>query len=211
MKAEKIIAIILAMWGLVLCPSLAEATLITIEIEGVVDYVGDPDGYLEGKIKPGDTITGFYTYESTIPDSNPSVIGGRYEHHTPPHGIFLRVGGFDFQTDLTSVDFLVEIVNGYPPDDDYFVLSRYNIPLSNGTLVDSISWWLYDLTGSALSSDALPTTTPVLSDWQTNVLIISGEPRGKAFGINAHVTSAVPEPTTILLFVLGGLFLRNRR
>lgn len=43
----------------------AQATLITIQIEGVVDSVSDDYGYLEGKIKPGDIITGFYTYEST--------------------------------------------------------------------------------------------------------------------------------------------------
>jgi hypothetical protein len=186
--------ITILIWALSIWTQTAQAELITIEIEGVVDKVWDEYNYLEGKIKVGDVMTGFYTYESTTPDSNPSAIGGRYEHHTPPYGIFLSVGGFNFQTDPANVDFLVEIVNGYPPDDDYFVLSHNNIPLSNGTSVDSISWWLYDLTGSALSSDALPTTAPVLEDWQSgNLLRLYGE-RAR-YIIDAHVTSAVPEPT----------------
>ena len=58
------------------CALPAQAELITIEIEAVVDGVGDPDGYLEGQISPGDIITGFYTYESTTPDSIPSATVG---------------------------------------------------------------------------------------------------------------------------------------
>jgi hypothetical protein len=63
---------------------------VTIYIEAVVDSVGDSGNYLEGKISPGDIITGYYTYESTTPDSNPSVSLGRYEHHTPPRYISQR-------------------------------------------------------------------------------------------------------------------------
>jgi hypothetical protein len=127
----------------------------------------------------------------------------------PPHGIFLSVSGFDFETDPTNVDFLVEIENDHPPDDNYLLRSYNNIPLSNGTLVAHISWWLYDPTGSALSSTDLPVTAPVLTDWQSNHLDIHGE-KG-TFGFSAHVISAVPEPATLSLFGLVGLLLRKRR
>jgi hypothetical protein len=190
----------------------AEAALITIQIEGVVDSVWDEYNYLEGKIKPGDLITGFYTYESTTPDSRPSVTVGRYEHSTPPHGIFLTIGGFNFETDTSNVDFRIDIINNGTTggiNDGYGLISYNNLPLSNGTLVYGISWWLYDLTGSALSSDALPTTTPVLEDWQINLLRLYGE-KGRIYIIDAHVTSAIPEPTTVLLFGLGTLLLRKR-
>jgi hypothetical protein len=211
MKAGKIIAIILAMWGLVLCPSLAEATLITIEIEGVVDYVGDPDGYLEGKIKVGDTFTGSYTYDSDTPDSSPlDLVQGNYWHYAPPAGISLTVGGFDFKTDPANVEFRVALRNDIPPggSDVYSIGSSNNLPLSNGTLVESVWWQLNDNTGSALSSDALPTIPPTLDRWQANVFDISGY---RTFGIRGHVTTAIPEPATIFLFSLGGLFLRKRR
>jgi len=190
----------------------ARAELVTIQITGEVDFVGDPYGYFEGKIKVGDIITGFYTYESTTPDSNPIPQVADYLHRAAPCGISLTVGGFEFKTDPASVNFLVEITNNYPPNDDYFLLSRNNIPLSNGTLIDEISWWLYDPTGNALSSDALLITAPILDNWQSNSLGIHGPVRGNSFGIVAHVTSAVliPELATILLFGLGLSLLRKR-
>ncbi|MCX5638761.1 MAG: PEP-CTERM sorting domain-containing protein [Planctomycetota bacterium] len=182
--------------------------MITIQIEGVVDSVWDAGNYLEGKVKVGDIITGTYVYDSDTPDSNPSAIGGRYEHHTPPHGIFLSVGGFDFQTDLTSVDFLVEIINNYPPDDDYFLVSKHNIVIPNSVSVGDISWFLYDPLENALTSDVLPEDAPVLDHWHLNDLRIESL---RTFSIGAHVTYAVvPEPGTILLFGLVSLLLRKR-
>jgi len=191
----------------------AEAALITIEIEAVVDFVEDSHNYLEGKIKVGDTITGWYTYDTSTPDSassNPTV--GRYEHHTPPCGISLTAGGFEFKTNAANVDFLVGIANNVTSGglhDSYWIQSYNNLPLSNGVLVDDISWSLRDYSATALSSIDLPTTAPVLEDWQSgNLLRLHGVKW--IYKVDAHVTSAVPEPGTILLFGLVGLLLRKR-
>jgi len=214
MKAEKIMIIILVTCGLVFWPIPAEATLITIEIEAVVDAVGDDGNYLEGKINPGDLITGFYIYETTTPDSSPDdPVQGNYWHYASPAGIALTVGGVNFMTDPFNIEFRVVIRNNTPSGNDiYGVESSNNLPLPNGTSVNEISWVLNDSTGSALSSDALPTTAPVLDNWQTNILNIGGGPggHGQSFGILGHVTSAIPEPATVLIFGLGGLFLRKR-
>jgi len=195
--------------GLISCPAPAEATLITIEIEAVVDSVGDPHGYLQGKIKAGDMIRGFYVYESTTPDSSPlDPVQGNYWHYAPPAGIALTVGGFNFMTDPFDIAFHLAIRNNsLSGDDSYWLASHNNLPLSNGSPVESIWWQLNDNTGSALSSDALPTTFPFLGDWHANVLGIGADRR---YGITAHVTSAIPEPATVLLFGLGGLLLRKR-
>ncbi len=190
----------------------AEARPVTIYIEAEVDSVGDSGNYLEGKINPGDIITGYYTYESTTVDSNPEdPVQGNYWHYSTPAGIYLSVGGFDFQTDPTNVEFQVFIRNNNLSGDDiYGVDSRNNRSLSNGTLVEKLFWQLNDDSGTAFSSDALPLTAPFLSDWQSNILNISGGEKGASFGIWANVTSAVPEPSTILLLGLGVFFIKKR-
>jgi hypothetical protein len=212
MKAGKILPIVLAVCGLVFWPLPARATLITIQIEAVVDTVNDSGNYLEGQISPGDIITGYYTYESTTPDTNPIPQVADYLHYATPCGISLTVGDFGFKTDPANVDFLVEIINNYTSGglhDSYIVMSYNNLPLSNGTSVDTIAWYLRDSSATALSSTELPTTAPVLENWQSgNLLRLYGE-RAR-YIIDAHVTSAVPEPGTILLLALGSLLLRKR-
>ncbi len=203
---------IMAAWfcAISFCAKPAEATLITIEIEAVVDYVGDPYNYLEGKIKVGDIISGFYTYGSSSPDTNPSPSVGDYEHFLSPSGIFLTVGGLDFASDPGNVVFLIEIINDSISGglhDSYIVRSYSNLPLSNGVTVDHISWILSDSAASALSSDGLPLYAPVLNDWQSIFgLRISAD---RMWGIEATVTSAelIPEPATALLLSLGGMLL----
>jgi len=201
------------LFGLILWPVAAQAALVTIEIEAVVDSVDDPFGYLEGKIIVGDIITGFYVYESTTPDSSPlDPVQGNYWHYAAPDGIALTVGGFTFMTDPFNVAFHVAVRNNsLSGDDSYWLASDNNLPLSNGTQVDEILWSLRDPTGTALSSDALLTTAPVLDDWGFNRLSFGGGTRARGFVIEGHVTSAIPEPATILLFGLGGLLIGRRR
>ena len=194
----------------------ANAELITIGIQAKVDGViddGPGAGYLEGKIDVNDIITGYYTYESTTLDSNPSSQVGDYWHYNSTAGIFLTVGGFEFQTDPANVDFLVEIVNDnvWTETDAYSLRSYKNLPISNGALVDYIFWELQDSTMMAISDDALPILPPDLSDWSSNLLHIDGVTR--TFEIWGHVTTVeiVPEPATILLLGLGSLLLRKRR
>jgi len=198
--------------GLILWPSPAEATLITIEIEAVVDSVDDPFGYLEGNITPADIISGIYTYDTDTPDSSPLPGAGRYEHYAHPAGFSLSVGGLDFVTDPANTDFLIEIVNNYPYDDGYGVVSYNNLPLSNGTSVNNTSWGLKDYSATAISSIELTATAPVLDDWDVNRLAVNGGTRARPFGIMSHVTSAVviPEPATVLLLSFGGLIFVRR-
>jgi len=206
--------ITIVIWALSFWTLPVQATLITIQIEGVVDRFWDEGNYLEGKIKPGDIITGAYTYDTSTPDSNPIPEVADYLHHAAPCGISLTVGGFDFKTDPANVDFLVEIINDSTSGglyDAYGLISYNNLTLYNGASVDEISWWLTDTSATVLSCTELPTTAPVLDDWQS-IYGLRLDGVKDAFHISAHVTSAVPEPATALLFGLGGgLLLRKRR
>ena len=203
---SKIITLAIAvLCGLAVSPPGAVGALITIEIEGVVDSVDDSFGYLEGNVNIGDTITGWYTYDSSVT----RLPGERFHFNTPPCGVSLSVGGFDFQTDQSDIDFQMGIGNDLLWGDTYFFISFNNLSLSNGTLVDRISWSLEDATGLALSSDALPLTAPSLEDWRSENRLRMY--RDRMWGIEAHVTSAIPEPSTILFLGIGAVLLKKRQ
>jgi hypothetical protein len=205
--------IITAICLMVLCVLPAKATLVIIQISAEVDDVADPYGYLGGKIKVGDIISGRYVYDSLAPDLNTWGTQGAYEYRTSPHGVFLSVNGFQFQTDPKSVNFVIDIGNDYSRGDSFFLLSYNNLALPTGIIVSTIAWELDDYTGTALSSDSLPTTAPILDDWQLNKLSMAGIPRYQPFAVYARVTSAevIPEPSTMLILGLGALVLRKRR
>jgi hypothetical protein len=167
---------------------------IAIKIEGEVTIVNDQYNLLSGAIQVNDIITGKYIYDSATPDSDPDPQIGEYVYTLSPYGIELKAGGFEFKTNPNAVDFMIGILdNYYYFGDVYAVISDNNLPLSNGILVNEIIWWLSDSTSNALSSDALPTTPPVLSDWTENDLIIIGQDPSNPyhmFVIQVTVTAA---------------------
>ncbi len=71
-----------------------------------------------------------------------------------------------------------------------------------------------DSSASALSSDALPPTAPLLDDWGMRDIYIWGGGARYGFHVDGRLTSAVliPEPGTFVLFSIVGLaLLKNRR
>jgi hypothetical protein len=195
----------------------AQAQLITIAITATVDHVEDwgaGNGYLDGKIHIGDTVTGTYTYESTTLDLNPDdPTVGNYVITAANNGITLTVGGFIFKTDPTNVQ--LELGVTYKSFNCLGFYSHNNIPLSNGTSVYDISWRLFDKTGTALTSDVLPVTAPDLSEWQSEYFRMDGpaDTPGTGYAVWGPITSMklIPEPTTIILLGLGILSLRKRK
>ena len=192
----------------------AKAAIVTIEIEAEIDSVSDPYNFFDSNIKVGDIIKGTYSYDTSTPDSSSSVTVGRYEYSPPnTHGISLSIGSFGFETDMSSVDFRIDIFNDSISGsltDAYGLISYSNLPLVGGINVDSIWWWLEDYSATALTSDVLSIKAPDIDDWQFNRLMIHGPDRGMSFSIEGYVISAVPEPGTLLLFGLGFLLLRKR-
>ncbi len=211
MKAKGILLMLsVAMYGLLFWPDLVQGKLITIEVEGVVDDVRDQAGHLEGKVEVGDIIIGWYTYDTSTPDSAPSPSGALYEHYNSPAGISLSIGDFNFRTNPDNVDFAIGILNDYPPSmkDQFWLTSYNNLPLPNEAIVDIISWQLDDPTGTALSSTDLLPGPPILDNWES--VFGLGIQIGKSH-IRGHITSAIPEPVTMIFLTLGGLFLRKRK
>jgi len=196
------------------------AEIVTIGLTAEIVYVDDPDGTLRERLEVGDVMTGSYTYNSDTPDTNPSCIVGVYNHYSPPYGIRLSAGGLVFQTDPDNVEFIIEIVND-DYGDNYLLRSYNNLPIDDDVVIDHIAWQLDDDSGTAISTDALPTTPPVLEDYPDTWvgLVINGckfrpgpHPCDDFF-IRANVTSVeiIPEPATVLLFALGSLAMLRRK
>lgn len=218
MRIAKIISVLFVV--LALSVNNLWATVIEINITAEITELYDPDGLLKGQLIVSDIITGSYIYDSATPDSSLEPDYGRYQHTSPPYGIYLSGGGFSFQTNPDNVDFVVVIEDGYSLiDDNYLIRSYNNLPLYDDVLVDTIEWHLHDSTGTALSGEALPTAAPVLEDWVSAGMHIDGgipDETGKLieyFNIWAPVTSVelVPEPATVFLLGLGGLALLKKR
>jgi len=183
----------------VVCKSLVAAP-VTVDIEANVSLIVDHSGLLGGAISVGDIVTGSYTYESSIPDSNPLSTVGDYWHSDASHGIQLQAGPFQFLTDPTAVNFIVEIANdhGSPTSSDNYLLRSYsnvaNPPLPSGAIVEHISWQLDDFSQTAVYTTALPTLPPHLPAWTSSFgLDIRGKLPGtsQTFLIRAEVESAV--------------------
>jgi hypothetical protein len=211
--------LITASWVVILsfCPSLAEANLIPIALTGEITHVGDINN-LEGRISVGDMITGVYIYDSSTPDSDPAKYAGLYKYNTAPYGVMLTVGGFVFMTDPRNVDFVLTIGNDLPlagpTEDRYGFTSISNLPLSNGVSVDRISLSIVGPYGRTLSSDELPTSAPILTDWWISYDSINIRGYGDTpFVLYTRLTSValIPEPATFVLLGLAGLTLLRKR
>jgi hypothetical protein len=188
-----------------------QAEWITIQIEGVVDYVSDFGNHLQGKVDVGDIITGWYTYNTATPDSSPlDPAQGNYWYYSAPAGVSLQINELIFKTDFENVQFQMAMRNDIPTNGyDIYAFNSFNNTTSvNETLIDSINWQLIDYEGNALSSDVLPISAPHLGLWESNRFGIVSD---RSFIIGGYIISAVPEPTTLLFLALGtlGIYLRK--
>jgi hypothetical protein len=178
--------------GLLAPPASAAAKpkSVTVNITAVVDLVNNSDGLPIGDIKPGDVITGSYTYNPKTKDIDPSHEAGVYLHNQPPYGIEINLGSFTARTDPANVDFQMVIANDQNGSDNYSVASFNNV---GGPGVDIIAWGLSDPTATALSSTSLKKAgVPVMSSWQQadiNMLEVTG--LDDRYLIRSHVTQAV--------------------
>jgi len=218
MKAVGAIAFgILIMVSVLVSPICGE--IIQIGISGEVTEISDyARGELfGGNVQIGDTVTGWYAYDTDTWDSVSGSDIGDYWQDEWPCGIMLQVDTLTFQSDPGNVKFLIGIGNDYSGQkrDNYWLYSYSNLSVNERTDVVGIELSLYDPTGTALSSDDLPTEVPVLADWDTATLRVDASIDGGCSGtiLAAEVTDVwlIPEPATLALFGFGGLAVLRRQ
>ncbi|MFA6426812.1 MAG: PEP-CTERM sorting domain-containing protein [Phycisphaerae bacterium] len=200
---------------LLCCGGLAQAVPITIQISGNITSASGVS--LPSTIHTGSTFTGTYTYDSAAPDSDANPQRGKYLYNSP-YGISLSLGGYTFATATSHVgqfEMLIKNDDSFnlPVTDYYTVFSDKNAAISSlGFTIEDIIWNLRDSIHTAISSDALPVTAPVLTNWNYNVLTIYGDDSlGHGFSIYGAVTQATPEPATSILIMAGAFLLRRKR
>ncbi|HEV8321268.1 MAG TPA: hypothetical protein VG389_06600 [Myxococcota bacterium] len=135
---------------------------LTFSFSGALTQVDDVAGVSGASC--GTPFSGSYTYSTMVTDSNVDPTVGDYSYAATPNGITVTIAGIVYETDPVAVDVLLEVLDGVPPSEDSYLLrSNNNRSSLASAYVDTIAWQLDDLSGAALSSDALPTVPPDLA------------------------------------------------
>ena len=188
------------LWGGLLTPP-ASANTVTFGFSGNLSNVSND---LFPSFNTGQTLTGFYSFDSTTPDSNPSANRGQYNGTIS--SLTVTVGSYTATLGTLGDNFIQ--VRNLPNNND-----RYEVraPLTGPSLVNAgdtftpVRFRIELKDGNAFSSDTLPTTPPSLSSFAQNqfrIVFTDGHGNDR---IKGSLTSlvAVPLPASILLFGAG--------
>jgi|GEM_PF-6594317 len=215
MNSERVLGLLVGWSFLGIC-GLCEARLVTVRFTADVVKVEDQCGVLQGRVKLHDTMRGWYTYDTSAPDQDPSCSSGRYEFLSPPCGITLEVGGYVFQSDPSGVRLEVRTRNDVGDMrgllDALYLESYANIMLDGDIAISSVSIksisvaledWLEipDHPRLGLLSDKLPACAPALSDWPVYPAPKSNYPPQRGVYIGGLVLGEDPRRTGRSVFL----------
>jgi PEP-CTERM motif-containing protein len=218
------VILMLSFAGVLVCgPTVVHASPITFNFAGEVsqDPLLDPNDPFAGSIAFGTAFSGFYTFESTTSDSDPSANGGSY---TSAGGTFsVTIGGNNFMAaDLLNIG----MGNNFSGSDFYTVFAQN----TSGADPFDVGLTLQDLQATVFGGALLATDAPSFAAFELATLFLSGTIAGNQVQIDGRLTSLtctsgcepgggagvprpVPEPATVALLSTGlvAMGLRRRR
>jgi len=207
----------------------ASATIITVQVTGIVNEVFTDGGlYLDGSVGVGTAMSGYCTYDSQTADLDPIESNGKYALLS----ISMTVGNYNF----TPAPLLPEYIffNVYTGDYGYCAYGG-NICFDGTVYLDEtpqsyedINWSIATLelidlgtsSGEYIPTDVLPDldSWPDLSIFDVHREFEAAFHKSYSYGdgdfvIRGEITSltVIPEPATLLLLALGSLALLTKR
>ncbi len=215
-----IISLLLSL--LLLVNTDALAIPVQINFEGIISHRGS---FVEptGNFTQGQSISGFWKFESTTPDSDSSSDRGAYAQSGA--SVFqINIGSSSFQANTAIIQILDNRTLGIGTIDAYDILGRNAMSNIGGLNLGAMQITLRDtvLPLDAISGDALPLIAPNPADFdQINQAQgqITGRYRNDMFFMNLEIkstslfTASVPEPGILVLLVIGflGMLVVKRR
>ena len=194
---------------LLLFTAAMPASPVVFEFTGTVTQV---DPLLTGSFAPEQLLTGSFRFESTTADSSLNPETGVY--FNAGNLFSVMVGALSYSA--TAID--IDITNSATVDIYRVVGSNASGPGAGAFTIDSLVFALTDNAAApvtALSSDGLPVTPPVLSGFNVRTFTLAFRNGNTGASVVAKVDSlrlAVPEPALAapLALVLVALLTRRR-
>jgi hypothetical protein len=191
---------------LLLCSLLVSGVLVAPASAALLQFaytgaVSDVHSSLFPTFNTGQTLTGFYTFNSLTPDSNASSNIGRYNGTI--QALTVNLGSYTATLGNSGSNF-IEIRN-QPSSDGYEIRAPLTGATVNGFSPLRFRIELIDPSATAFTNDQLPTTPPSLSSFATNRFRIVFEDGNGTARVRGSLTSltAIPLPAAILLFGAG--------
>lgn len=183
-------------------PEAAYAQQITFRFTGVITFVREP--LTQGPFAVGQVVEGFYTFDSTAADVDPSEVVGRYENVVRMEYAIPAIG-FVATASPGSLPGHIEVLND---EDD--VRDRYGVHMTEpaqivsgpdvaGQTLDGMSIVMRDRTTLAVDTDALPLVPPTLMQFAdgAEIFLSYGGPFGGGDAVFAELTSLTVESISV--------------
>lgn len=187
---------------------------VTWEFGGVITFVSDPNGFLNGTVTTGNTFSGSFAFEPTTPDIRPNDPRlGIYED-----AITNVTGQINGQPDaLLFGGPILDFPNGPAnfievSDERFFGRDRYFV-LTGVDFIGAPFQFILSVrndVGDLFADDTLPLEPPEFSSLTGSFFEILNE-GAVGVGITGELTFLVPEPGTLVLIGAGVMWLVKPR
>jgi len=196
--------------GLLLAATVVAATPITYAYTGALNQIPvlDPDSPFPGPVDETTPFSGTFTFERNSTDGAADPQTGAYASAGSPYGFTLAIGGLTFAYSGVTVT----IANNFVGLGDQYG-AFFAEPSGCGKFSCAFfSLALIDPSGTALGSDALPTSAPNFASFLYSSFLYQDTIGGDQIELDGALTSlvciagcTVPEPSSLPLVLIAAL------